>query len=164
MKDGKLCRVRGDRSGKGKAEPILIGTWKDPSNCSRPIGWQSVVGFLIGIFFFFEITGGTRKGKWQAKRTVICHALTWDTFSRSVKICPFRHTNSWAIWDEDLSKMENPPPWLFKHSRAGAHQGEGGGSGLPDVQTTRGCTVCREFKESKNCLKVPFIITMNRQF
>lgn len=113
-------------------------------------------GFPHRDLFFFEITGGTRRGKWQAKRTVICHALTWNTFSRSVTIFPFRHTNSWAIWDEDLSKMENPPPWLFKHSRAGAHQGEGGGSGLPDVQTTRGCTVCREFKESNELSKSTF--------
>ena len=145
MKDGKLCQVRGDRDGEGTAEPILIGTWKDPSNCSRPIGWQSVVGFFWGMFFSLRLQVGKGKEKWQATCTVVCMHLTWDTFSRSVKTCPFTHTNSWAIWDENLSKMENLPPCLFQPSKAVAYQGEGGRSGL---HTIRGCVVCQEFKDS----------------
>lgn len=48
---------------KAKHKPFGLEFEKIQVACSRPIGWQSMEGLLVGFFFFFffKITGGMRK-------------------------------------------------------------------------------------------------------
>lgn len=65
----------------------------------------------------------------------------------------------------EIFKKWKTPLCLFKHSRAVAHLGRSGGSGLPGMKPIRGCIVYREFKDSNILSKsLPFIITIYRQF
>lgn len=134
----KLCRVRGDRDGEGKAELILIGIWKEPSTCSRPAGWQANEGLQIGYSFFFptKLQVGQGKGKWQAKHTIICYESYKGHVFQITKDHPFRHTT----WEKNLS--ETNLSWLFKHGSTVAKWEEL--SALE--QEMRGLIVCAEFE------------------
>lgn len=97
-------------------------------------------GFACSVIFFplkLQVEQGKRSDRLNTQQ--FATLLTWVVFSRSVNIYPFRHTNSWAIWDRNLSKVESLPHYHpFKHSKTLVYQCSSGRSGLSGVQTVRG--------------------------